>query len=263
MSRKALCMGINDYPGTASDLFGCVNDAHDWADELGARAYTVDMLLDSEATHGAMTDALLRLIDEAVRGDSIVITYSGHGTWVPDSSGDEPDGRDEGLCPWDIGSAGPVLDDDIRAIFGRRAAGVRILLIADCCHSGTVSKGDDGDLDPGASRARFLPPEEWMLATELPALSARPPLLVSGLRRTGGDLLLAACRDSEYAWDSSFGGRSNGAFTHYALKTLRERKPATYAAWFKAIGSHLPTNRLPQSPQILGSGAAQRFGIFE
>lgn len=263
MSRKALCIGINDYPGTGSDLFGCVNDAHDWADELTTRGFDVAMLLDSDASHAAMVEALERVIGEARRGDSVVITYSGHGTWVPDSSGDEPDGRDEGLCPWDIGSAGPLLDDDIRAIFERRTAGARILLISDSCHSGTVTKGDDSDLDPGATRARFLPPEEWMPSNELPAVTARPHLLVSGLRRTGGDLLLAGCRDTEYSWDSSFNGRPNGAFTHYALKTLRDRKPATYAAWFKAIGNHLPTNRLPQSPQILGSGAAQRFKIFE
>ena len=34
MALKALCIGINDYPGTQSDLHGCVNDAQ----RLGARA---------------------------------------------------------------------------------------------------------------------------------------------------------------------------------------------------------------------------------
>ena len=27
MTKRALCIGINDYPGTGSDLTGCVNDA--------------------------------------------------------------------------------------------------------------------------------------------------------------------------------------------------------------------------------------------
>ena len=31
MAKHALCIGINDYPGTGSDLSGCVNDANDWA----------------------------------------------------------------------------------------------------------------------------------------------------------------------------------------------------------------------------------------
>jgi hypothetical protein len=58
-------------------------------------------------------------------------------------------------------------------------------------------------------------------------------------------------------------GRANGAFTYYALKTLREKKPATYAAWFNAIRAYLPSTRLPQSPQILGTATAQRFKVFE
>ena len=28
--KLALCVGINDYPGVSSDLYGCRNDAADW-----------------------------------------------------------------------------------------------------------------------------------------------------------------------------------------------------------------------------------------
>jgi hypothetical protein len=263
MSKTALCIGINDYPGTDSDLAGCVNDANDWAAELGGRGFTTTKLLDKKATHAAMTKAIGGLIKDAKKGDTLVITYSGHGTWVPDSSGDEPDGRDEGLCPYDIGNVGPLLDDDIRGLFGKRAAGARILLISDSCHSGSVTRGREDDLDPGAPRARFMPLEAWMPAGELPATTRRPAKLVVGLSRAGSDLLLAGCQDTEYSWDTSFKGRPNGAFTYYALKTLRERRPTTYEAWFKAIREYLPSTRLPQAPQILGSGVARRFKVFE
>ena len=263
MSKKALCIGINDYPGTGNDLSGCVNDANDWAAELTQRGFTVTKAINQTATRAMMTQAIRGMILSAAKGDVLVITYSGHGTWVPDSSGDEPDGRDEGLCPWDIGSVGPLLDDDIRTMFNQRPSGVRIVLLSDSCHSGTVTKGDDSDLDAGAARARFLPLEAWMPADELPRATSRPATLVGGLRRTGSDLLLAGCQDSEYSWDTSFQSRPNGAFTYYALKTLREKKPTTYAAWLKAIRNYLPSNRLPQSPQILGTASAQRYPVFE
>ena len=262
MSKKALCIGINDYPGTQNDLSGCVNDANDWAAELGSHGYTVTKMLDGQATHAAMTAAITSLIKSAVNGDTLVITYSGHGTWVPDSSGDEPDGRDEGLCPWDIGSVGPLLDDQIHQMFDARAAGVRILLLSDSCHSGSVTRGREDDLDPGQPRARFMPLEAWMPANELPQASARPPHLVGGLKRSGGDLLLSGCLDTQYSWDTSFKGRPNGAFTYYALKTLHENKPANYEAWFKAIRTYLPSTKLPQDPQILGSATARRFKVF-
>ena len=41
MSKRALCMGINNYPGTHMDLSGCVNDARDWAAELTVRGSAV------------------------------------------------------------------------------------------------------------------------------------------------------------------------------------------------------------------------------
>lgn len=113
MGKHALCIGINDYPGTDSDLAGCVNDAHDWAAELRQRGFEVTLLLDHEATLAAMTASLAELIRNVRKSDTVVITYSGHGTWVPDSSNDEPDGRDEGLCPYDIEAAVPLLDDEI------------------------------------------------------------------------------------------------------------------------------------------------------
>ncbi|WP_301102755.1 caspase family protein [Propionivibrio sp.] len=262
MSKNALCIGINDYPGTQNDLAGCVNDANDWAAELGGRGFAVTKMLDQQATHAAMTAAINGLIQGAASGDTLVITYSGHGTWVPDSSGDEPDGRDEALCPWDIGQAGPLLDDQIRQMFLARPAGVRILLLSDSCHSGSVTRGDDEDLDSAHPRARFMPLESWMPGNELPAASARPAHRVGGLKRSGGDLLLAGCLDTQFSWDTSFKGRPNGAFTYYAIKTLRESKPANYDAWFKAIRAYLPSSKLPQEPQILGSAGARRFKVF-
>ena len=41
MDKRALCIGINDYPGTGSDLAGCVNDANDWAEALAGRGFEV------------------------------------------------------------------------------------------------------------------------------------------------------------------------------------------------------------------------------
>ena len=54
MSKKALCVGINDYPYAGSDLNGCVNDAQAWAelltDHYGFPSSDVTLLLDSQAT---------------------------------------------------------------------------------------------------------------------------------------------------------------------------------------------------------------------
>ena len=127
MTRRALCIGINDYPGTGSDLSGCVNDARDWASELYSRGFEVDSLIDAQATRAAMTSAIHTLISSAQRGDTVVFTYSGHGTWVVDQDGDEVDGRDEALCPHDISTDNALLDDEIRLRANLIAALRRVL----------------------------------------------------------------------------------------------------------------------------------------
>lgn len=79
MGKYALCIGINNYPGTQNDLSGCINDAKDWADELKARGFEVTSLLDAQATKAAMAEGMRAVIGEAKYGDAVVITYSGHG----------------------------------------------------------------------------------------------------------------------------------------------------------------------------------------
>lgn len=263
MARKALCIGINDYPGTGCDLAGCVNDAHDWAEALTKRSFAVKLLADGLATKAAITLAISELVAGAARGDTLAITYSGHGTWVPDNSGNAPDGREDGLCPHDIGRQGPLLNDELHALFSGRGAGVRILLLSDCCHAGGVSLGLEDDLDKDLPRIRFLPPAAWMPKEELPPRGCRPLQLVSGMPGAGSDLRLTGCHATEYVWDTRFRGRPNGAFSYYALKTLRDGNPVTYEDWLRAIRAYLPSPRLPQSPQILGAQTARRMRVFE
>jgi hypothetical protein len=269
MSKKALCIGINNYPGTHMDLQGCVNDATDWAQALTARGFAVTTLLDAQATKANMVAAMSSLIAGGAAGDSLVITYSGHGTYQPDTDGDEADGLDEALCPHDIQTRGEALiDDEIRALFATRKPGVRVLLIADSCHSGTVNRAAPAEPEADAPRPRFLPMGNW-----LPAGRAAPVIAAPGavspfagvLLRQLGDLLLSGCKEgpNNFSYDAKIAGRYNGAFTYYALKTLKTLPAgATYADWHAAICTYLPSASYPQSPRILGISAARRQPVF-
>ena len=56
--KKAVCVGINDYPGSLNDLRGCVNDARDWSALLAGMEFDVSLLLDSQATRTNVKAAL-------------------------------------------------------------------------------------------------------------------------------------------------------------------------------------------------------------
>jgi hypothetical protein len=260
MAKLALCIGINDYPGTDSDLSGCVNDANDWAAELTQRGFSVTKLLDSDAKKSAIVEALCSLVKSAKGGDQAVITFSGHGTWVPDDDGDEADRRDEALCPHDLGS-GPLLDDELFEIFGERNLHARLIFISDSCHSGTVARYSR--LSPGAARVRYLPLAHFVKDASVLARARQLQRAPAKGRSRLGALLISGSQDHEYSWDAQFEGRPNGAFTRVALDVLQRLPPtATYSDWHRAIRGELPSREYPQAPNLVGTRTQKRWPVF-
>ncbi len=281
MTNKALCVGINDYPGVGNDLGGCVNDANDWAELLtttyGFPEGNITMLLDSQATKQAITGKLKSLLTGAESGDVVVFTFSGHGTWRPDESGDESDGRDEALCAHD----GIIIDDDIRQIIKNMGEGVHFTFISDSCHSGSVTKqmleraGEyrvnttDEEYVP---KPRFMPPD---VAAEIFGYELRSIPFSSffanlfsvfssflSLFKEGPEILLSGCKDDEYSFDAFIDSRRNGAFSAIAIRIMKENPSTSYDEFYTELRKYLPSVSYQQSPQIRGGLEARRRKLF-
>ncbi|MEW6363152.1 MAG: caspase family protein [Acidobacteriota bacterium] len=270
MAKYALCMGINNYPGTNSDLAGCVNDANDWAKALSNRGFAVKQLFDQQATGKAMRSAMLAAVTGASAGDLVVIQYSGHGSFVPDEDGDEPDGTDECLCPYDIGAKGPITDDELFEIYSARQQGVNLLMISDSCHSGTVARFAPITTPPTTKakhapqrKVRFLPPSVFLAKRDAAKLGVRRAMRKSSPPGRYAALLMAGCQDTEYSYDAYFQGRPNGAFTFVALRALSPLPAnATYADWYRAIRDALPSQQYPQTPNLYGSKSMKKWKVL-
>jgi len=205
-----------------------------------------------------MLDAMQKVIGSANQGDSVVITYSGHGSWLPDQNGDEADLRDEALDPHDVASAGPITDDDLFNLFSERDRGVRVVLISDSCHSGTLNRFAPNTGDSQAM-VKFLPPGIFLSGDEM-ELARRASVARPTGRSRHAALVFAGCRDIEYSYDATFGGRPNGAFTYAALQALRQLEAkATYLDWLSKVREQLPTPNFPQTPQLDGSSEQRRW----
>ena len=262
MRKLAVCIGVNDYPGTDRDLAGCVNDVKDWQAALSARGFESETLLDRSAKKAAICSAIARLLAAAAAGDLVVVQYSGHGSYTPDEDGDEDDGFDEVLCPWDIEQGNPLSDDELDALFARRRAGVRVVMIADCCHSGTVARVES-DRPPRlngarAPKARFMPPAVFMPAAARVKRRAAPPRAAEA-----NALLLAACQDDEFSFETWLGDRPNGVFTRVALAALAALpESATYRDWYRAIRKRLPSRKHPQTPNLFGAAEQTAWRVL-
>jgi hypothetical protein len=258
--KRSLHIGINDYPGTGNDLSGCVNDANDWRETLEARHFQATSFLDGQATKSNMHEAISKIVGDTGRDDIAVITYSGHGTWVPDEDDDEVDGRDEALCPYDINEGQVLIDDELYEIFSERTRGARIIFISDSCHSGTVAKvcnfilGTESDLR-NAQKIRFLAPEIYIKDNKkLLSRALRVEKVKARGKIRAASVLLSGCKDDEYSYDAWFNGRPNGAFTYVALQALKGLPDnAAYREWHREIRKILPHVNYPQAPQLSGS----------
>ena len=179
-ATRGLVIGIDEYQ-TLKDLEGAVNDAHDISDALaGAGVDDLVVLLDETATRERVVEEWQALVARAAPGDTLILTYAGHGGQEPERvSGTEEDGKDEtlllgGFDTTGIGTRERIFDDELNQWFlDAGEKGLRVIFVADSCHSGTATRG----VDPRASRpaSRYASPYEVqndLLELRLPVASA-------------------------------------------------------------------------------------------
>jgi metacaspase-1 len=272
MTNRALCVGINNYPVAGADLMGCVNDARAWAELLRERFdfphSNVNILTDRRATKAAIMDRLKALLAGASSGDVVVFTNSSHGSYIPDREDDEPDGYDETMCPYDVEDR-QITDDDLRELFAGLSGGVRLTVISDSCHSGSVTRAFLDEIIPGLRfkdkrRVRFLNPA-LLRRTRLVVDPRRthPTGRFGALESDQRHLLLSGCRDDEYSFDARIAGKFHGAMTYHAIKAIKAaRYRITPAALVKELNRKLPAAGYDQHPQLSGPAAARRRPLF-
>ena len=256
MKAFSLHVGLNQvdpfaYGGWGGELAGCHNDADYMFGIATSNNYNYcQMLLDADATAQKFTDALKNLANLAESGDLVLITYSGHGGQVRDRNGDEPDGLDETLVLYDR----MLVDDEFNTLLARFRKGVRIAVVSDSCHSGSVTKLalqlEQSALIGPMRRAKAAPAEACRVsAAEMEKfLSFKKPRVKASV------ILLSACADNQLAYD----GNANGLFTG-TLAGVRSEYFNDSSMNYKRM-RNLVSIRMPpeQTPRISYLGARNK-----
>jgi hypothetical protein len=192
-----------DVPGVAKACFICcntytkpkltlgvgpLNDARTVADNHVKRGYQVFFL------HNPTTDVFLAFLPHFLKSTTTALTvfYTGHGANIRDRNGDEDDGFDEAM----VFDEGYIVDDKLVECLKENANGTtRVLLLSDCCHSGSI-----WDIQSAAKKGQKLP---------------------------GNLLSISAAADSETAKQTTVNKLSQGLFSFYLWKALNQKPNST------------------------------------
>jgi metacaspase-1 len=267
MAKKALLVGINDYAPVGAggpDLRGCVNDVVDMATtlrDLGivpAAPANMHIVTDARATRDNILAELKWLVTGAKKGDLLVFYYSGHGSYVADLSGDEPDKKDETICPHDFAAKGMIKDDDLRGAFKGIAAGVNLEVILDSCHSGTATRGSELIPEEDRITPRFIePPIDVSFFVDYnPTIPVKRFLApVEGKKEAVivdmNHVLWSGCKDNQTSGEGMIGGNMRGFLTYCFCRNLRAKNGnVSRIDLDKMIASCLKSLKATQTPQL-------------
>jgi len=277
----SLHIGLNGvsaaaYSGWDGPLAACEFDANDMAAIAKSKGMRSTVLLTKKATRAHALAAMRSAARALKAGDLFFMTYSGHGGQVRDTNGDEADGQDETWCLYD----GQLIDDELYFELSKFAAGVRILVLSDSCHSGTVTRAPPPPPLPGM-RPKAMPPavaarvyrdhaafydklqaDVAKAAGNKPAVDPDAALAQVGAAAHATALvgafkplvvLISGCQDNQTSMD----GDHNGAFTEQVLKAWNDGGfKGGYASFHTRIRAAMPAT---QSPNLFTLGKAAKF----
>jgi hypothetical protein len=150
MKKIALLIG-NNYTNSNYKLFGCQNDIIKYKqillNKFGYKEENIKMLMDLtgyEYPTGSNIIKYMNWINQETyiskNVDEITFYYSGHGTNIRDINGDEKDGMDECIVPYDFEKIGVITDDYIYLNFlGKLKSFNRMICIFDSCNSASCT----------------------------------------------------------------------------------------------------------------------------
>ncbi len=279
LAGVSLHIGLNSvdpkhYAGWSGELVACEFDANDMAAIAKAAGMKSTSLMTKAATRAKVLSAMRDAAKRLKAGDLFFLSYSGHGGQVPDVTGEESDKKDETWCLYD----GQLIDDELYLELSKFKSGVRILVLSDSCHSGTVTRAlpapqsasgrskampgpvalrtyrDNQSFYDGLQRAaadsagKALDPDAALARI---TVSTR----LSAVAKDFGPavILISGCQDNQTSSD----GDHNGAFTEHLLQVWNQGAfKGNHAQFHARIVAGMPPD---QTPNFFTLGKAAAF----
>ncbi|HXB34667.1 MAG TPA: caspase family protein [Puia sp.] len=271
-----LLVGVARYhpDSSVTSLTGCANDSRRMSEYI-FKAFSplpqenIRVIVNEQATRVAVIENFIEHLCDNPRispGDTVLFFFSGHGSYATTSAEfkalrEDTMGRDETLVLYDSRLPGnfDLADKELALLMSHVKPGTNIVVIADSCHSGSITRGID-DIKLGLPKFSVGDKRERQLNEYLtvhgkgyadlsPLAIPKPPHLV-----------LSACDRGEVAYESD---EASGLFTEMLLKLVtKSPAPVSYAGLYEHLYTELKWLTRQQTPQLFVQGSFNPARIF-
>lgn len=250
-SKRALLVGISHYSTNSAtqwtDIHGA-NDVELIAATLKSQRFSIAKVTNKQATAKRIRKELTSLVRSCRAGDVVYIHFSGHGQPFEDKSGDENDGWDESIIPYDANKAyskgryegsNHILDDELYGYFDkiRTKIGAKgfLCVVIDACHAGGSSRGDELEEDEEiiirGTRDAFSPNGKIYR----PRVNTNGHFVIKSGGAQGDILILEACRSYQSNYEIKQDGKYYGPLSYYVNKTLHSIRLSNSLKWVQEV----------------------------
>ena len=252
-TKRALVIGISDYDQRDMHVWGVIhgaNDANLIEPILKAQGFKTTKICNKAATAARIRRSLSDLLTSCQSGDIVYIHFSCHGQPYEDLDGDEEDGWDESIIPYDAlmvyqkgkyEGANHIIDDELYSYFQkiRKKVGRRglVCVVIDACHAGGSSRGEDDfeedeeDIYVRGTKKGFTPHNKDFR----PRINANGHFRIPQEEGLADITILEACRSYQSNYEIKQEGKYYGPLSYYVSKVLAKQNLTRSTDWIQEV----------------------------
>ena len=260
-TKRALLVGISNYGQSGANSWNDIHGANDVeliSKTLKKHDFKIITITNKNATARRIRKELKSLSNSCRKGDVVYIHFSCHGQPFEDLDGDEEDGWDESLVPYDarkVFSAGKyegvnhIKDDELHTYIQkiRNAVGSKgfVCVIIDACHAGGSSRGDEGDDEDDddpiirGTKDGFSPHGKSFR----PRIDTKSNFKIASSAGLSDVVIVEACRSYQSNCEIKQNGKYYGPLSYYLNKTLQSYSVSANLNWVNEVKSQMDRDR--------------------
>ena len=248
-TKRAFLVGISDYAQDEDNAWGVIhgnNDINLLHPTLYKQGFHLTTLRNKSASANRIRKELKKLITSSKFGDIVYIHFSCHGQPFEDLNGDEEDGWDESIIPYDAKKVFQkgiyegdchITDDELNDYFKslRSKLGPKgfVYVVIDACHAGSSYRGEEEEdsviirgTDKGFSISNKL---------YAPRINKRGKIKVEKSIDLADICIIEACRSYQVNSEIFEKGKYYGSLSFYVNKTLQSTKLYNDISWVEHV----------------------------